>query len=95
MTEPESLPDPWKDLIDAYLEGLLDEAGMQELEGHLRATPSARYYFVRYARMHTDLYLEARSHDAARRALERLDRLSQGMTRCQSFLYRESSDTES
>jgi hypothetical protein len=76
MNELEELPDHWKELIDDYLDGLLDEAGMHELEGHLRADPSARQYFVRYARLHTDLYLEARARDAANRALERLELLT-------------------
>jgi ferric-dicitrate binding protein FerR (iron transport regulator) len=76
MSEPEELSDYWKELIDDYLDGLLDEAGMQELENHLRADGSARDYFVRYARLHTDLCLEARAREAASRALERLERLT-------------------
>ncbi len=77
MNEPAELPDHDQELIDDYLDGLLDEAGMQELEDHLRADPSARQYFVRYARLHTDLYLEARARDAASRALQHLEQLSQ------------------
>ena len=76
MNEPEELSDYWKALIDDYLDGLLDEAGMQNLEGHLRADRSARDYFVRYAQLHTDLCLEARARDAASRALERLQWLT-------------------
>jgi ferric-dicitrate binding protein FerR (iron transport regulator) len=76
MIEPEELSDSWKELIDDYLDGLLDEAGMQELENHLRADGSARDYFVRYARLHTDLCLEARAQEAASRALERLEQLT-------------------
>jgi hypothetical protein len=77
MNEPEELSDHWKELIDEYLDGHLDEAKMQELEGYLRADGSIRQYFVRYAQLHTDLYLEARARDAASRALERLEQLIQ------------------
>lgn len=77
MSELEELPDHCKELIDDYLDGLLDEAGMQELEGHLRADRIARDYFVHYARLHTDLYLEARAREAASRALERLEKLAE------------------
>jgi hypothetical protein len=77
MNELEELSGRWKDLIDDYLDGLLDEAGMQELEDHLRADAESRHYFVRYARLHTDLCLEARARDAANRALERLEQLAQ------------------
>jgi hypothetical protein len=77
MNEPEELSDHWKELIDEYLDGHLDEAKMQELEGYLRADGSIRHYFVRYARLHTDLYLEARAQHAARRALEHLEQLTQ------------------
>jgi hypothetical protein len=73
MIEPEHLPDHWKELIDDYLDGLLDEAGMQELDGLLRTENDARHYFVQYAQMHTDLYLEARARIAATRALENLE----------------------
>jgi FecR-like protein len=76
MNELEELPGHWKDLIDDYLDGILDEAGMQELEDHLRADAESRHYFVRYARLHTDLYLEARARDAAGRALEKLEQLA-------------------
>jgi hypothetical protein len=75
MNEPEELSDHWKELIDGYLDGHLDEAGMQGLEGYLRADGSIRQYFVRYARLHTDLYLETRARDAASRALGRVEEL--------------------
>src|SRR5262249_32135939 len=71
----EQVPEPLKDLTDAYLSGLLDEAGLGELEAMLRADADARRYFVRYARMHTDLHLEARSQQASDRALDRIDNL--------------------
>jgi hypothetical protein len=71
----EKVSEPLKDLTDAYLSGLLDEAGLGELEVMLRADADARRYFVRYARMHTDLHLEARSQQASDRALDRIDNL--------------------
>jgi anti-sigma factor RsiW len=48
MSEPKDLPEHWKDLIDDYLDGLLDEVRMLELEEHLRSNSAARRYFVRY-----------------------------------------------
>ena len=55
MNEPEGLPERLRDLIDDYLLGLLDEAGVAELEGMLRQSVAARRHFVLYARLHTDL----------------------------------------
>jgi ferric-dicitrate binding protein FerR (iron transport regulator) len=72
MSEPEHVPQRLQDLTDDYLSGLLDEAGVAELEGLLRADGEARRYFVRYAALHTDLHLEARARHAAERALGRL-----------------------
>ena len=77
MSEREQIPERLHDLIEEYLDGLLDEAGMHELEGLLRADASARLHFVRYARLHTDLYLEARARQAGGRALERIEKLAQ------------------
>jgi hypothetical protein len=74
-------PDDWskhgKDLIDDYLDGLLDEAGMQELEGLLRSDGRAREYFVRYARLHTHLRLEVRARGAGAHALEQIQALAE------------------
>jgi ferric-dicitrate binding protein FerR (iron transport regulator) len=64
-----NVPDPLRDLIDDYLDGRLDEARLQELEAALRADAGARRYFVRSARLHTDLHLEARAQRAGARAL--------------------------
>jgi FecR protein len=72
MNEPEHLSGPLKDLIDDYLSGRLDEARTAELEERLRADADARRYFVRYARLHTDLHLEMRARQASDRALNRL-----------------------
>ncbi len=72
LNEPEPVPEPLKDLIDDYLGGLLDEAGTSKLEELLRGDADARRYFVRYARLHTDLHLEARARQASARALDRI-----------------------
>jgi ferric-dicitrate binding protein FerR (iron transport regulator) len=76
MSEPEPNSQPWQDWIDDYLHGALDEAKMRELEERLRADPDARRYFVRYARLHTDLHLEMRARQAGARALDRIERMS-------------------
>ncbi len=76
MNERDKPSRHWKDLIDDYLDGLLDEAGMEEFEDCLRADVHAREYFVRYAQLHTHLHLEARAQEAAARSLERIKSLS-------------------
>jgi hypothetical protein len=77
MSQPEELSGRLKDLVVEYLDGLLDERGLQELEDHLRSDSHAREYFVRYARLHTDLHLEMRARGAGARALEQIERLSE------------------
>jgi hypothetical protein len=77
MNEPENVTELCKDLIDDYLSGLLEETRMRELEERLRADAGARRYFVRYARLHTDLYMEVRARQAGTRALDRIDQLTQ------------------
>lgn len=77
MNEAEHVSGPLRDLIDDYLNGLMDEARLKELEALLRADGEARRYFVRYARLHTDLHLEMRAQRAGARALDSIDRLEQ------------------
>jgi hypothetical protein len=77
MNEPDQLSEPWKDLVDDYLDGQLDEARLTALEAQLRTDADARRYFVRYARLHTDLHLEARTRQASERALNLIDQLEQ------------------
>jgi hypothetical protein len=77
----EAIPPPLRDLVEDYLDGLLDETGLEELEQHLRADGAARHYFVRYARLHTDLELEVRARKAGQRALERIEQLAASRTR--------------
>jgi ferric-dicitrate binding protein FerR (iron transport regulator) len=73
MTEENNLPERLTNLIDDYLDGLLDEAGVGELEALLRADAEHRAFFVRYMRLHTDLHLEMRARQAGQRALETID----------------------
>lgn len=72
MSEAENIPDQLRDLIDDYLGGLLDEGQFVALDQMLRADANARGYFVRYCRLHTNLHLETRSHQAGARALLRI-----------------------
>jgi hypothetical protein len=76
MNKPDNLSDRLKDLTDDYLDGLLDEARTAELEALLRADAAARAYFVRYARLHTDLHLDVRARRAGERVLSRIERLT-------------------
>jgi hypothetical protein len=76
LNEPENLPQRVRDLIEDYLDGGPDEAGLRELEEYLQADAAARHYFVRYARLHTDLYLEVRAQQASELALDRIEKLT-------------------
>src|SRR5437870_3515837 len=69
MSASAHVPEPLRDLIDDYLSGLLDEGGVRRLEEALRDDPAARAYFVRYARLHTDLHLEIRARRLSERGL--------------------------
>src|SRR5262249_6456143 len=62
MNQPEQIPDSLKSLVDDYLDGLLDEARIRQLEEHLFREPAARHYFVRYGRLQLDLHRELRAH---------------------------------
>jgi ferric-dicitrate binding protein FerR (iron transport regulator) len=77
MNEPEPVSEPLQKLIDDYLDGLLDETHLSELEERLRADGEARRYFVRYARLHTDLHLEVHARRASERALGRINQLTE------------------
>ena len=54
------LPDDLKARIDEYLDGTLDADGLRRLDEQLRASEVARDYFVRYAGLHHNLFLDAR-----------------------------------
>ncbi len=72
MSEADNLPDRLRDLIDDYADGILDEAGLAELEQRLSSDPNARDYFARYLRLHTDLHLEERARRAGAQALAKI-----------------------
>ena len=74
MNDPDVVSQHVRDLIDDYLSDALDETGLGELDGLLRADPAARAYFVRYAGLDTDLRLEIRARQAGERALEAIER---------------------
>jgi hypothetical protein len=87
MNNLEQIPEHWQDLIEKYLDGSLDESGMQELEDYLCSEEAARQYFVRYARLHTDLQLEMRARRA--RVVECPDRTGgRPAGRTRGFLHR-------
>jgi hypothetical protein len=67
------MPEQLRELIDDYLDGLLDETRTRELEERLTADVDWRRYFVRYARLHTDLHLEARAREATERVIDRIE----------------------
>src|SRR5439155_3713549 len=62
-------------LIDDYLNDTLNDSGITELEQALRDHPEALRYFARYARLHTDLHLEVRSHRLSARVLDQIRQL--------------------
>jgi hypothetical protein len=62
-------PGRLRDLVDAYLDGALDAAGLAELEALLLADAGARADFALYAQAHTDLAFEVAARAAAERAL--------------------------
>jgi hypothetical protein len=72
MSTTEDIADDLKDLIDDYLTGRLDEAGMARLEARLLADAAGRAYFTRYCGLHTDLHLEVRARQVGERALRAL-----------------------
>src|SRR5262245_25232712 len=76
MANSEEIPHHLKDLIDDYLQGLLDDVRTRELEQILTSDPAARAYFVRYSRLHTDLHIEMRALNAGQRALGKIEAYS-------------------
>ena len=78
MNDKDNIPENLKDLLDAYLSEALDEDGVAKLEELLRTDEAARQYFVRYCRLHTDLYQVARASQAGKNALSLLQGLPGG-----------------
>jgi len=71
------MPEDLLDMADDYLSGVMDEGGLSKLEARLRADPEARWHFVRYCRLDTDLHLEGRARKAGLRAMKAIDQLQQ------------------
>jgi hypothetical protein len=74
MNDRQDLPLEFRDLVDDYCSGLLDDAGRRKLEEYLLASASARHEFVAYFHMHTELEFAARARRAAAAALARVGR---------------------
>ena len=72
MSKMFPVSDRLRNLIDAYLDGSMDEPGLQELEDALKTDASARRYFARYSQTHTDLALELAARNAGERALSQI-----------------------
>ena len=68
----EAISERWKDLIDHYLDGTLDETELAELEAAMLYSADARQYFALYGQMNTDIHLHARARLAQERALQRV-----------------------
>ena len=69
MLDNEHIPQPYRDLIDAYLDGTIHAEDLATLEAWLIENESARQYFVRYSQLHTDLYPEAKAERAVHTAI--------------------------
>lgn len=76
MNDSNDVPEHLKDLIDEYLSGCADEQGVSRLEELLAANEASRNYFVRYCRLHTDLYQSVRASQASKSVLTKLEAIS-------------------
>jgi hypothetical protein len=76
MNADHAMPEDLNKLLDDYVDGTLDEAGLEALEERLRVDEESRAHFVRYCRMHTDLELESRARRAGQRALRTIAELA-------------------
>jgi hypothetical protein len=72
-----NLSDELKNLIDEYLTGAIEDDGVKRLDELLRADADARLYFVKYCRLHTDIYEVARASRATTSALKSLEMLDE------------------
>jgi hypothetical protein len=68
----DAVPADLKALVDGYVADALDAAGMAALEVRLKADPSARRFFVRYAQLDRDLRLEAHARLQGEAALAKI-----------------------
>ncbi len=70
MSDRHRLPAEFRDLIDAYCDGRVDDAALRRLETYLLAHPEARREFVSYFQMHTELEFAVRARQAAATVLD-------------------------
>ncbi|QEH34260.1 FecR protein [Aquisphaera giovannonii] len=68
--EPPNEPPRLGELIELYCDGLIDDAGLRELEALLRGSDAARLEFVRAFHAHTELAFAVRSRRATDEVLE-------------------------
>src|SRR5262245_29994097 len=72
MIGPGGLGPEFRDLVDDYCSGLLDDDGQRRLEACLLESAAARREFVAYFQMHTELQFAVRARTAASAALEQV-----------------------
>src|SRR5262249_50863661 len=72
MTDRGERPEDFRDLIDDYCSGQIDEDGVRRLEACLRSCGPARREFVAYFQMHTELQFMIRARRAASAVLDLL-----------------------
>ena len=68
----DTVPEELRALADGYVADALDADRMARLEDLLRADPSARRFFARYARLDRGLHLEAHARRQGDAALARI-----------------------
>ncbi|CAN5438259.1 hypothetical protein BH11PLA2_BH11PLA2_44200 [soil metagenome] len=72
MPDEPTFSDRFRELVDAYLDGIIDVAQLEQLESLLREDDSARAFFAKYAQTHTDIAMEVASRTATERVLARI-----------------------
>ena len=76
MNPFDEIPDALKDLIDEYCSGSIDEAGVQRLEQLLSSSEVFRQYFIRYARLQTDLEQIVKASHSSKSALRVIESIA-------------------
>jgi hypothetical protein len=72
MSSASELPDEFRDLVDRYCSGLIEDEEFHRLEAILIADEEARRYFALYFHHHTEIAFAIRAGRAADAALEQL-----------------------
>lgn len=73
MKDRAELPEEFRDLVDGYCDGLLNEDEVGRLEGCLLGSAEARREFIVYFQMHTELAFAVRARGAASAALGQVE----------------------